>query len=194
MIELALAVFFLIVTPGPGVLSLAGVGAAFGFRQSLPYLGGLLLGNSVVLLVVASGLAALVLTDPIVRTILFAASLIYLLYLAARIAFAGSRIAIIHAETRPGLVAGFALQTINPKCYAVNTTFITGFPLFPDAYSWEVAVKLLIITAIWLPIHLGWAFAGASLRRLDPPAHVQRFINFAMAGSMLLVVGIAALA
>ncbi|HEC70944.1 MAG TPA: LysE family translocator, partial [Roseobacter sp.] len=40
MLQFALAVFFLIVTPGPGVLSTAGVGAAFGFRAGLAYVVG----------------------------------------------------------------------------------------------------------------------------------------------------------
>ena len=194
MIQLALAVFFLIVTPGPGVLSLAGVSAAFGFRRAMPCLTGLLIGNTLVMLIIASGLAALVLANPVIRTGLFLISLAYLLYLAARIAFAGSRIAIVRAETCPGLMAGFLLQPINPKAYAVNTTFFSGFPLYPEFYTFEIAVKILIVTAIWLPIHLAWAWAGASLRKLDPPPHLQRAINICMAMSMLLVVGIAALA
>jgi threonine/homoserine/homoserine lactone efflux protein len=33
MLTFALAVFLLIITPGPGVLSLAGVVAAYGWRQ-----------------------------------------------------------------------------------------------------------------------------------------------------------------
>ena len=82
MIQLAVAVFFLIATPGPGVLSLAGVGAAYGFRRAMPYLVGLLVGNWLVLLLVASGLAALVLANPVIRWVLFVASLAYLVYLA----------------------------------------------------------------------------------------------------------------
>ena len=38
MIIFVSAVFLLILTPGPGVLSLAGVGAAFGWRQGIKYL------------------------------------------------------------------------------------------------------------------------------------------------------------
>ncbi|MEM7439337.1 MAG: LysE family transporter [Pseudomonadota bacterium] len=191
MISLALAVFFLIATPGPGVLSLAGIGAAFGFRRAMPYLVGLLIGNTVVMIFVASGLAALVLANPVARTVLLAMSLGYLIYLAMRIAFAGSRIAIIHAENCPGLLAGFLLQPINPKAYAVNAVFITGFPIYPQVYTIEIAIKIAVVTAVWLPLHLVWAWIGATINRLDPPPHVQRAVNIFMAISMLLVVGIA---
>ena len=45
--------FLMMVTPGPGVLSLAGVGAGFGWRVGIMYLIGLFLGtNGVALLVV----------------------------------------------------------------------------------------------------------------------------------------------
>ncbi|MEP4336194.1 MAG: LysE family translocator, partial [Roseobacter sp.] len=45
MLTFAAAVFFLIITPGPGVLSAAGVGAAYGMRSGLRYVLGLFIGN-----------------------------------------------------------------------------------------------------------------------------------------------------
>lgn len=64
MFTFAAAVFFLIVTPGPGVLSAAGVGAAYGFRAGLRYVLGLFIGNNLVVIAVVSGLAALLLASP----------------------------------------------------------------------------------------------------------------------------------
>ena len=64
MLTFAAAVFLLIVTPGPGVLSTAGVGAAFGWRQGLFYVAGLCAGTNLVSLAVISGLAAVILADP----------------------------------------------------------------------------------------------------------------------------------
>ena len=46
MFAFALAVFLLIITPGPGVLSTAGVGAAYGWRQGLFYVAGLCAGTN----------------------------------------------------------------------------------------------------------------------------------------------------
>ena len=45
MLTFTLAVFLLIITPGLGVLSLAGLGAAYGWRQGFRYLFGLVLGT-----------------------------------------------------------------------------------------------------------------------------------------------------
>ncbi|MEM8761597.1 MAG: LysE family transporter, partial [Pseudomonadota bacterium] len=133
MLEFALAVFFLIVTPGPGVLSIAGVGSGFGWRPGLAYGAGLFVGNNVVGLLVVSGLAAAALAVPGLRTVLLVASVAYLCYLAARIALAGSRVAFMEAERAPGFVNGFLLQPINPKAYAVNTALFSGFAFMSEA-------------------------------------------------------------
>ncbi|SFP42995.1 LysE family translocator [Tranquillimonas alkanivorans] len=191
MLTFAAAVFFLIVTPGPGVLSTAGVGSAFGFRFGLRYVTGLFIGTNLVAAAVISGLAAIVLGVPWVRSVLMAASIAYLLYLAAKIAFAGSKIAFIEAREAPGAGAGIALQAINPKAYAVNTALFTGFAFYPASLAVETATKLVIVNLIWIPIHLAWLWAGAALHRLDLSARAQRRINFVMAGSMLAVVALA---
>ncbi|HUF86604.1 MAG TPA: LysE family translocator [Thermohalobaculum sp.] len=191
MLEFAAAVFFLIVTPGPGVLSTAGVGSGFGYRAGFAYVGGLWAGNNLVAVLVISGVAAAALAVPWLRTALLWASAGYLLWLAAKIALAGTRIGFIRPERAPGFWNGLALQPINPKAYAVNTALFSGFAFMPGALAAETAIKLAILNAIWIPIHLGWLWAGVTLRRLDLAPGTQRGINFAMAAAMLAVVGIA---
>lgn len=191
MLTFAAAVILLIITPGPGVMSAAGVGAAYGFRPGFRYITGLFFGSNLVVLAVITGLAALILSVPWLRTALMIASVGYLLYLAAKIAFAGSRIAFMEAGPSPGIRAGVLLQVINPKAYAVNTALFTGFPYAPDSLVFETASKLVIMNAIWFPIHFGWLWAGATLHRLDLPEHVSRRINYAMAAAMIAVVVLA---
>lgn len=194
MLTFALAVFFLIVTPGPGVLSLAGVGSGFGAPAGRRYLWGLAIGNNLVMLAVISGLAALVLADPRIRTLLFVASTCYLLYLAARIAFAGARIAFIERSAAPGVRGGILLQLINPKAYAVLTALFSGFDFMPEAVLSQMLFKIVIFNAIWFPIHFGWLWAGITLRAMALSASTQRAVNIAMAAAMVCVVCLAVLA
>ena len=191
MLTFAAAVFFLIITPGPGVLSTAGVGAAFGAPAGSRYVAGLFIGTNLVCLAVVSGLTAALLADDRLRTILFAASVCYLAWLAFRIAFAGSRLAFIERASPPGIAGGIMLQAINPKAYAVNTTLFTGFSFWPDHYIAEIAVKFIIVNAIWIPIHFAWLWMGISLQRMNLPDRMQRGINIAMALSMMIVVALA---
>ena len=189
MFTFAVAVFLLIITPGPGVLSTAGVGAAFGWRQGLFYVGGLCAGTNLVSLAVISGLAAIILAEPLVRTILLFASAGYLGYLALRVGLAGSKVAFIETSA-PGFVAGMMLQFINPKAYAVNTTLFSSFAFYPESFPTETGLKLLIMNIIWLPLHLAWLYAGVRLHEMNLAAHTQRRINIGMAICLLGVVGL----
>jgi threonine/homoserine/homoserine lactone efflux protein len=191
MLAFCLAVLLLLVTPGPGVLSTAGVGAAFGFNAGLRYVSGLFIGTNLVALIVVSGLAAIILANDWARNTLLVLSAIYLLYLAVRIAFAGKQIAFITAAEKPGLRAGLLLQLVNPKAYAVNMTWFTGFALFPGSLVSETLFKFMVINLIWIPIHLLWLAAGNAVNQLELSPQTHFLINCAMALAMVVVVALA---
>lgn len=192
MLTFAAAVFFLIITPGPGVLTTAGVGSAFGTRSGVLYVTGLFIGTNLVALAVVTGLGALLMANPYLRTLLFIASTCYLLFLAWRIFSSGAKLAFIEAKSAPGIGNGIALQMINPKAYAVNTSLFSGFSFLPDSFVTEIMIKFLIVNAIWIPIHLFWLYLGITLHRLALPDRTLRVINFAMGMAMLFVVALAA--
>lgn len=191
MLEFIGATFLLIGTPGPGVLSIAGIGSGFGFLAGQRFLWGLWLGNFLVGLAVIFGLKAVIFSVPYLPGILLGLSLAYLSYLAFKIAFAGTEIAFIKAERIPGFFDALALQAVNPKAYAVNATFFTTFNFWPEQFTAMILLKILIVNAIWIPIHFGWLYAGATLRKLNLPPNIQRGINIFMAVSMVVVVGLA---
>jgi len=190
MIIFLTAVFFLFITPGPGVLSTAGVGSAFGAHAGYRYVFGLFIGTNLVALAVVTGLAALILAQPALRTLLMYASISYLCYLAARIALAGSNIAFVKAARAPGIRDALMLQAINPKAYVVNTAMFTGFEFGIPLWQ-ETLWKFLLINLIWIPIHLLWLAAGIGLQKMALPARGQRVINLFMALSLLVVVYLA---
>ncbi|MGB0853900.1 MAG: LysE family translocator, partial [Pikeienuella sp.] len=101
--------------------------------------------------------------------------------------------AFIDRGAPPGIKGGLALQAINPKAYVVGTSLFTGFPFENTPPSAEIIIKLLVLNAIWIPIHVLWLWAGVALRRLDLPPRKQRAINVGMALSMVMVVVLAAL-
>lgn len=187
MFAFAFAVFLLLITPGPGVLSLAGVGTACGWKKGIRYLGGLWIGNNLVSFIVISGLAALVLADPFVRNVLLFISATYLLLLAGKVAFAGSKVAFIHM-TVPGLVSGITLQLINPKAYAVHTTLFSGFVIYPESFAIETCIKVVLSNLIWVSLHFFWLYAGVKVNDLNLQIQTRKLINFAMAVCLVMVV------
>ena len=193
MLTFAISVFLLIVTPGPGVLSTAGFGAAYGFKKSLSYVFGLFLGTNLVFLAVASGLIAVLLSIPSLRIFLLILSTCYLFYLASKISLAGSNIAFIKAKAPPGITSGVLLQVINPKAYVVNTTFVSGFAFYQSNFAIELIMKFFIINAIWIPLHLIWLYAGTILHDLNLSNKNQRIINLMLSFSMIAAVVISIL-
>ena len=193
MLTFAITVFLLIVTPGPGVLSTAGFGAAYGYKKSLRYVFGLFLGTNLVFLAVATGLIAILLSIPSLRIFLLILSTCYLFYLASKIALAGSNIAFITAKSPPGIISGVLLQAINPKAYVVNTTLVSGFAFYQSSFAIELVIKFFIMNSIWIPLHLLWLYVGTVLHELNLSIKNQRIINLMMSLSMVLVVVISIL-
>ncbi|MDG2474055.1 MAG: LysE family transporter [Paracoccaceae bacterium] len=191
MINFALAVFFLIITPGPGVLSTAGIGAAFGWGTGLKYIFGLFLGTNLVAIAVITGLSVWVISNPVLRLSLLSLSSIYLLFLAFKIATAGKEMTFSSPNSKPGVLAGFLLQPINPKAYVVNTILFSGFVLFPDKIHLEIFLKLLILNTIWIIIHVFWLFLGLSLNKLNLGPKATHRINFTLALFLVFVVVLA---
>ncbi|HCP35603.1 MAG TPA: lysine transporter LysE, partial [Deltaproteobacteria bacterium] len=183
-----------LITPGPGVLSTAGVGSGFGRQAGLIFLTGLFLGTNLVALAVVAGYAALVFSIPYVREVLMAGSFGYLLWLALKIALAGRRLSWIESEKPPGFHGGILLQIINPKVYVVSTAIFSGFPFDGISLLAETLWKFLIFNVIWIPIHFLWLYAGVSLKRMNLSERSQFLINSGMSVAMVGVVVLAALA
>ena len=188
MLAFFTTVFFLLITPGPGVLSLAGVGAAFGASSARRYFIGLLIGTNLVALAVVAGITAFFAQYPIIKYSLLYGSLAYLLYLAARIAFAGNKIDFIKNTKAPGIGNGIMLQLINPKAYVVNTALFAGFPLSHLGATEQLLWKFMAINVVWIPIHLLWLTLGITIKSLQLSDDWQRRINWMMGASLLAVV------
>lgn len=188
MLAFITTVFFLIITPGPGVLSLAGVGAAFGSRSAQRYFIGLFIGTNLVALSVVAGITAFFTQFPLIKYALLYCSLAYLLYLAVRITFAGTNLNFIKKAEAPGIVNGIALQLINPKAYVVNTALFAGFPMGHLGVSQQIIWKFMAINAVWIPIHILWLILGVSIKNLQLTDIWQRRINAMMGISLFVVV------
>ena len=193
MVTFTIAVILFFITPGPAVLSVAGVGSAFGSGPGIKYIAGLWVGTNLVAIVIVSGLAATALENRNIQLLFLTMSLLYLSFLAAKIAFAGTKVAFSNPKKPPGFMHGVILQIINPKAYAVGTALFTGFPIHTNSLALETGLKFVIINAIWIPMHFVWLYAGVYLRKLNLSPYIQKCINIFMALSMLIVVVLALL-
>jgi len=64
-------------SPGPATISLIAAGSVYGVRRSLPYLAGIIVGTTIVLVAVATGITAALLAVPAIGSILIGISAAY---------------------------------------------------------------------------------------------------------------------
>lgn len=191
--SLMLAALVVMGSPGPATVSATAVGAAFGFRRSSAYVAGLILGTTAVLLAVAAGLVSLLMSAPRLAPVLLGLSAAYIVYLAVKIAMAPPLSAERDAGPAPSLSGGLLLAVANPKAYVAIAAVYAGTRLAGMAPLAEAGVKIAVLTAMIVVIHIGWQVAGASFARLLHHPVASRVINVAFALVLLATVALALL-
>ncbi len=177
----ALAVFAFVssITPGPNNLMLMASGANFGFRRTVPHMLGIGIGFTVMILLVGAGLVQIFEQYPVSHTILKTASVLYLLYLAWKIASA--------APIKDGASKGnpmtflqaAAFQWVNPKAWTMALTAITVYS--PNTTLGAIGLVALVFGAINLPSVSSWTLLGQQMARVLTNPRRLRLFNRTMA-------------
>lgn len=186
-ILLGLIVFSLVssITPGPNNLMLMASGANFGFRRSIPHMLGVALGFTFMVLLVGIGLVQVFEAFPVTYTVLKVVSLVYLLYLAWKIANAapaGGGEAVSGAPLT--FIQAALFQWVNPKAWTMALTAVSIYS--PSQSLAAVAFVAAVFGAVNLPCISAWTSMGLQLQRvLTSPLRLRAF-NVLMA---LLLIG-----
>jgi threonine/homoserine/homoserine lactone efflux protein len=172
--------------PGPSTISATAVGAAYGFRRSLAYVGGLFLGTTIVLLAVALGVVTLLPSVPHGSSALVAVSTIYIGYLALRIATAPPLANRTDQVAAPTFAGGFLLAIANPKAYLAIAGVFAATTIFRVDHALDAAVKTALLGAMIVVIHQCGLLAGASLSRWLRDRTISRIVNVALPGILIV--------
>jgi threonine/homoserine/homoserine lactone efflux protein len=168
-------------SPGPSTISATAVGAAFGVRRSVGYVGGLIAGTTAVLLAVSIGVVALVLSVPHGARILGGVATAYILFLAFKIAAAPP----LEGENRrmaaPAFAGGFLLAVANPKAYLAMAAVFASSTIVVENHGLDTVVKTAVLSAMIVVIHVCWLWAGASLSRVLHDPVGSRLVNVSLA-------------
>ena len=150
-------------TPGPSTMAVTASGAAFGVRQSLGFATGTIAGTVAVLLAVATGVVALLLSIPGLGAGLTLASAVYIIYLALKIATTPPLAKQTTGASAPSFAAGLLLAIANPKAWFAIAAVFAGSTLVESSREWDALLKAVVLAAMIVVIHLGWLLGGASL-------------------------------
>ncbi len=152
------------VTPGPNNVMILTSGLNYGVLRSVPHLLGIVLGFSFMVLVLGFGFGFLFARFPFLHTLIKIAGVLYLLYLAWRI-----------ANTAPAEIAGVVTQPLNfwqaalfqwlnPKAWMMATSGIATF-----ASAQAATAQVFLIAAVFMLASLictgSWLVFGAALKK-----------------------------
>lgn len=167
------------VTPGPNNLMLMTSGTNFGFRKTIPHMMGVALGFSFMILIVGLGVAGLLYQWPVIHNTLKILCVIYMLWLAWKIANAAP------PEDRPidskpftFLQAAF-FQWVNPKAWSMALSAVAIYS--PDSQTHHLFLISAVFFLVNIPSVSIWTLLGHKLRDWLTSQKHLRIFNWSMA-------------
>ncbi|WP_018238977.1 LysE family translocator [Ensifer sp. BR816] len=187
---LALGALPMMGSPGPATLSLAGMGAAHGVARSLRYAAGINLGTVTVVLLIATGVTAVFLGLPGMKTAVAVLAAAYMLYLTWHIATAPPVAADEGRSTVPSFLGGFVLAIANPKAYAGIGAVYAG-SLIESGQQPAAIAKILVLAFVAIAVNTTWLAFGAAIAATLRDPRKARIANLIFAGLLLISVVVA---
>lgn len=184
-----LAVFALVssITPGPNNLMLMASGANFGFRRTIPHMLGVGLGFTFMVLLVGVGLVQLFVAYPVAHTVLKVVSVVYLLFLAWKIATAAAPGEASDGTAATGtpitFIQAVLFQWVNPKAWTMALTALSVYA--PSQSIAAVTFVAGVFGIINLPCIFCWTMLGQQLQRWLTSD--RRLVAFNLTMALLLV-------
>ena len=176
------------VTPGPNNVMLTTTGLNFGVRRGLPHLLGICIGFPVMLALIGLGFGTLFELYPVLHEIIRIVGIVYLLYLAWKIARSGGGVDQDERSRPISFWKAAAFQWVNPKAWIMGSSALAAYTSLDDSFFLQVALVCITFFFVTLPCAGVWLVFGAGLQRLlRNPKHLRRF-NLAMA--ILLVASV----
>ncbi len=187
LIGLAVFSFASSITPGPNNLMLMASGANYGLKRTIPHMLGVGMGFAFMIVVVGLGLVSFFNSFPESYLVLKIVSVIYLLYLAKKIATAAAPDPEANEASQGtpfSFIQAAAFQWVNPKAWTMALTSIAVYAPNQDLNA--VLFVAFMFGFVNLPCVGAWAAMGYKLKGfLSNPRKLQHF-NYVMAGLLVL--------
>lgn len=178
----ALATFAFVssITPGPNNLMLMSSGANFGFKLTIPHMLGVSLGFVLMVCLVGAGLIQIFDIYPITYQVLKVFSIIYLVYLAFKIATSKPIEDQTLNNSKPfSFLQAAMFQWVNPKAWTMALTAISVYS--PSKNMESILLVGIVFGAINLPSVGVWTVLGQQLKRFLTSDIKLRIFNITMA-------------
>lgn len=173
-------------TPGPNNTIAMASGANYGFRRTLPCIVGVNVGFPTMIILVGIGLGQVLNQWPVVLDILRPIGVLYLLWLAWRIATAPTDVQAKGQAKPPGFLQMAMFQFVNPKAWTLVIAALSTYTGFWESFFTEVLLIALFAVFFSTPCTIVWALLGVGAGKLISRSSQMRAFNLIMAGLLVI--------
>ncbi len=167
-------------TPGPNNISCTSMGVLHGYKKTIRYILGIVIGFFLLMLVCALVASTLSTLLPSFEMILSIAGAVYIAWLAVETLGASYTFDI--GEQKPlGFWRGMMLQVLNPKAIVFGITIYSTFLLpIKGNIVWQIGSALSFAFMVFLATST-WTLFGSALRRYLNQPIVRKVVNTILA-------------
>lgn len=183
LLALATAMSF---TPGPNTTLSTAIAANQGLRAALRFVCAVPVGWTLLLLLCASGLGAVVVAVPALRSAIKAVGIGYLLWLAWKLSRSARLSEADSSRLNVGFWQGVALQFVNIKAWLLALTIVAGWVAGHSDSSQRLAVVMPVMLFFAFTSNFTYAATGALLRHWLAQGTRLLWFNRAMALVLVL--------
>jgi threonine/homoserine/homoserine lactone efflux protein len=193
LISFLIGMVVLAATPGPGVFGSMAKAAAEGFKMSLFFIGGLVLGDSILLALALLGLSAIAkLMGGMFLIIKFAGGL-YLVYLGFRMFVSSTISGYAQTEKKENkwqtCLSGMLLSLGNPKPILFYASVLPTIINFNDVHLSDALIMMVLIGLVSFSVVGTYSYIASLTHKIQMSAAVQKRTN-QTAGFIMAAVGV----
>ena len=193
LISFLIGMIVLAATPGPGVFGSMAKAAAEGFKMSLFFIGGLVLGDSILLALALLGLSAIAKLMGGMFLILKYAGGLYLIYLGFRLFVSSTRSGHAQAEKKENkwqtCLSGMLLSLGNPKPILFYASVLPTIINFNDVRLSDALLMMLLIGLVSFSVVGTYSYIASLTHKMQMSEVMQKRTNQA-AGLIMAAVGV----
>lgn len=178
-----------VLTPGPNNIMLLSSGLTFGYKKTVPHILGIIIGFPIMVLLVGFGMGIVFENYPIILSILKLVGMIYLLWMAYKIATNVSGYELQKQNVKPFTFFQAAVfQWVNPKAWIMAITSISLFVTSIENYTVQVVIVAFVYLLSGVISTNSWTLGGVALKTILKSQKSISYFNKLMA--FLLVISI----
>ncbi len=185
---LSIAMFLLAITPGPGVFITVSKALASGFKNTLPVIAGIVVGDLIFLLFAIFGLALMAEKFETIFLIIKYAGAAYLIWLGVTLWRLHPEKTEISASKKYRFLSGLSITLGNPKVILFYLGFLPTFVDLSALNGLDIISIAFIVFFILGAVMSFYAYSASRMRQLFKNKRLQKRMN-QVAGSVMIGTG-----